>query len=69
MWALHLILIIPSAMAAFIARSNYLMMYRHAQLSEYPYHTDTVLGFYMAYIGVCAVLLHSDERRFETLYM
>ncbi|KAK7190155.1 hypothetical protein PSPO01_03876 [Paraphaeosphaeria sporulosa] len=55
MWAIHLILIIPTAMAAFIARNNYLLVEKHLELQQYPYHPKMRLGFYMTYIG-CAVL-------------
>ncbi|KAL5414534.1 hypothetical protein PMIN04_008993 [Paraphaeosphaeria minitans] len=51
MWAIHLILVIPTAMATFIARNNYLLVERHLQLQQYPYHPKMGLGFYMTYVG------------------
>jgi hypothetical protein len=53
MWALQLTLVIPTAMAAFSARSNYLLIAQYPQLSQYPYHPKAELAFFITYIGVC----------------
>ncbi|KAF2446338.1 hypothetical protein P171DRAFT_430502 [Karstenula rhodostoma CBS 690.94] len=55
MWTIHLILVIPTAMAAFTARSNYLLVKRYPQLSQHPYNPKMGLSFLMTYIG-CVIL-------------